>query len=369
MAIQPMALQVANPQFNAVADFQTGEANALNANGARMNQEAAALQQLAEAGYGVLDHNLDGPINQERFGQMLNLLGNNPLAEKLKANPELIRTITKSSLNVLQAKNNEAEYQLRMKNMEQDVQAAEAAASAGPTPTTGYAPIPGKIGDKNVVALPGNNGKLYVDGKEVGQDTFTPTDPYQLNYERANGRAVGTAVGQTQFSVPQAEKELAQSLEAIGQLNNPDIVSGKDEWFKQWGVAPRGMAVMGGSNMAKFQNVANNLIDRSWLSARAMLKGAGQVTDYEGAKAENAVSMMKGALDKGDKASYEAAVADYEYWIKQGFAKMQQQAGATTGYGGANADAPVTPAQQGGGGNPDDASSMSDEDILTMIGQ
>jgi hypothetical protein len=111
MAIQPIALGVEQPQINGVAAFQAGEANALNAKSERMKQEAAGLQQLAEVGYGVLDHNLDGPINQERLGQVLDLLGENPLAARIKANPELIRTITKGSLEVLSNSQDVAKFE------------------------------------------------------------------------------------------------------------------------------------------------------------------------------------------------------------------------------------------------------------------
>lgn len=131
MAIQPMALQVQNPQINAVQDFQTGQANALNAKAGEMNQEAAALQQLAEAGYGVLDHNLDGPINQQRLDQMLGLMGANPLVAKIKANPELIRTITKGSLAILAVQNDQAKAALEKQKLERELNAPPAA----PTPT------------------------------------------------------------------------------------------------------------------------------------------------------------------------------------------------------------------------------------------
>lgn len=163
---------------------------------------------------------------------------------------------------------------------------------------------------------------------------FTPSNPYDLNAQKAAGGAFGKATGGAQFSIPQAQTELDQSLDAIGGLQSEEIKAGMEDWFKQWGALPRGMWVQGGSNMAKFQTAANHIIDRSWLSARAMLKGAGQITDYEGAKAENAVSMMKGALEKGDKASYEAAVKEYEYWIQKGFEKVAQQANAMPGFGG-----------------------------------
>lgn len=213
----------------------------------------------------------------------------------------------------------------------------------GTTPVWGMDPETKQMG----YGVTGSDGTF----KRVDTGGMQVLNPYDLNANKAAGTAFGTATGGAQIDLPMAAKELDQSLAAIKNLGNDDIVAGKEDWFKQAGALPRGIWVQGGSNMAKFQVAANNVIDRSWLSARAMLKGGGPITDYESNKAENAVSMMKGALDKGDKQSYDDAVIEYEYWIKQGFAKLQQQAGAMPGYGGA-------PASAGGGV----------EDLLTKYG-
>ena len=125
--------------------------------------------------------------------------------------------------------------------------------------------------------------------------------PYDVSAQRSAGGKFGGLTGDAQFSLPAMEKELEQSLASVKKLSDEDVSAGKDEWFGQVGALPRGMWVQGGTNMAKFQVAATNVIDRSWLSARAMLKGGGPITDYESNKAENAVSMMKGALEKGDK--------------------------------------------------------------------
>lgn len=182
-----------------------------------------------------------------------------------------------------------------------------------------------------VMLQPSSTGELV---KSAVPEGISLVNPFDLNAQKAGGTTFGKQTGDAQFSLPAMEKELDQSLASIKKLSEADITAGKDEWFGQVGALPRGMWVQGGSNMAKFQVAANNVIDRSWLSARAMLKGGGPITDYESNKAENAVSMMKGALEKGDKKTYDDAVVEYEYWIKQGFAKLQQQAGAMPGYGG-----------------------------------
>lgn len=209
--------------------------------------------------------------------------------------------------------------------------------------TTGFTPVWGTYEGRPATVLPGNDGQFYMNGQPIDPSKFVPTNPYDLNAQKAGGAAFGKATGGAQFTVPIASKELNQSLAATAKLGEADIKAGMEDWFRQWGAFPRGMWVQGGSNMAEFRNTAMNIIDRSWLSARDALKGGGQITDYEGQKAENAVSMMKAALESGDKTSYEDAVRDYEYWIQQGFAKLEQQAsslpgGFGPGAGGADPD-------------------------------
>lgn len=194
-----------------------------------------------------------------------------------------------------------------------------------------------------VMLQPSSTGELVQSAVPEG---IKLVNPFDLNAQKAGGTTFGKQVGDAQFDMPAMEKELEQSIDSIKKLSEGDITKGKDEWFGQVGALPRGMWLQGGTNMAKFKVAADNVIDRSWLSARAMLKGGGPITDYESNKAENAVSMMKGALEKGDKKSYDDAVIEYEYWIRQGFAKLQQQAGAMPGYGGGT---PASAAPAGGG--------------------
>ena len=201
----------------------------------------------------------------------------------------------------------------------------------GTTPVWGRDSTTGQMG----YGVTGSDGTFKI----VETPGFQPLGPYDVNAEKAAGTAFGKETGAAQFSMPQVENELNQSLASIQALETPEAKRGKDEWFGQLGALPRGMWVQGNSDMAAFQVTANNIIDRSWLSARAMLKGGGPITDYESSKAENAVSMMKGALEKANKKMYDDAVKEYEYWIKLGFEKLKQQAGTMPGYRGAPAAA------------------------------
>lgn len=119
--------------------------------------------------------------------------------------------------------------------------------------------------------------------------------------------------------------------------------AGMKEWFSQWGVAPRGMALMGGTPIAKFAGAAKNASAQAFMQARAMLKGGGQITDYEGRRAEDAYSRMQAAMDSGDQEQYLRAIADFEDAVISGYNKLVSAAsgdysaggpGITGGYGG-----------------------------------
>ena len=125
---QYVALGVQSPQINTMQNFQQAQSTAINQAGAKQQQEAAAFQQIAEMGLGVMGSDIDGEVDPESFQQMLGLLGENPLAPKLKEHPELLRTITKSSLNVLKYAQDAEKFELAKKQFAIDMQNAETAA-------------------------------------------------------------------------------------------------------------------------------------------------------------------------------------------------------------------------------------------------
>lgn len=128
MVDNAIALQVQPTQFaqNVTAGYNNGMAQKSE----RMQQEAAALEQLAQIGFGVMDGKLDGPIDPARLEQAVGLLGDSPLAAKVKENPELLRTITKGSLKVLAASRDEQQFEMAKKQFELEL----ANAQKGPAP-------------------------------------------------------------------------------------------------------------------------------------------------------------------------------------------------------------------------------------------
>lgn len=108
-------------------------------------------------------------------------------------------------------------------------------------------------------------------------------------------------------------------------------------------------AYYGAGGTALIERVGQ-LQSNAWLSARAMLKGGGAITDYESRKAEAAVARLSRA--KGEQ-EFLSALSDLESSIREGMAKLQKVQG----------QAPAQPAQ---GGAPD-FSQMSDEELDAFI--
>jgi flagellar protein FlgJ len=72
-----------------------------------------------------------------------------------------------------------------------------------------------------------------------------------------------------------------------------------------------------------------------------MLKGGGQITDYEGMRAERAYARMERAMQAGDPKVFREALADFRQAVDDGVSKLR--ATATGG-------APAAPAAPAGGG-------------------
>ena len=129
MVDNTLALNVKPVQF--AENFTAGYNNGLNQQAAQREQEAAAFEQLAQIGFGVMDGNLDGPIDPQRLDLAAQMLGDSPLAGKIKEDPEFLRVVTKGSLKVLQAAQDAEKFELEKKRFEAEL----AAAQSGGTPT------------------------------------------------------------------------------------------------------------------------------------------------------------------------------------------------------------------------------------------
>lgn len=150
--------------------------------------------------------------------------------------------------------------------------------------------------------------------------------------ETATGTAIGTTLGGKATDAPKAELQVQQANELADKVLGD--TAGMEETFGNvGGIFPQQWSpvVWPGSKKADFLNNVNELINKSWLTVRQDLKGAGQVTDYEGAKAEAAVSRMGNAIKSGSQTDFVQAVQDYKAAVAAGYAIIAQQAAEAGG--------------------------------------
>lgn len=198
----------------------------------------------------------------------------------------------------------------------------------GVTPIYGTDSATGKTG----MGVQGSDGSF----KLVDTGGFQPLGPYDLNAQKAAGSAFGKNTGGAQFDLPAAKLTTDQTLAAIADVRANE--RGLDEQFSMGGLQQMTPA-WPGSEKAKFQVANNRLTNRAFLEAREVLRGGGQITDFESRKAEGAITNIEDAMARGDKALYLKALADFEDAVKAGYAKLEAQASTMSSYGGQPATA------------------------------
>jgi hypothetical protein len=164
--------------------------------------------------------------------------------------------------------------------------------------------------------------------------------PFDVSADRAAGGAFGKQTGGAQFDLPSAKLIASQTIGALNDIRAEK--KGMEEQFGNiLGVPQQMTPAYPGSDKAKFQVAVQRGTDRAFLEAREMLRGGGQITDFESRKAETAITSMQLAMEKGDKAQFEKALNDFEQAVKDGVAKLESQASAMPGYGSAPVAAPT----------------------------
>jgi hypothetical protein len=164
-------------------------------------------------------------------------------------------------------------------------------------------------------------------------------DPSYIAAQRAQGTKIGGEVGAAQFDLPAAKLSMEQSLGAIADIRAQSDGMGQ-QFGKLGGVIPEQMIpAIPGTEKAKFQVAVDRGVNRAFLEAREILRGGGQITDFESRKAESAITNMQSAMEKGDQGQFLEALDDFEQAIKAGYAKLQAQAGTLPAVGGGAAPA------------------------------
>lgn len=142
MAIQPMALTVANPEINALSAFASGRQaadsariNQSNLDTAKLQQYQAGLQNVGALAFGVMDGKMDGTPDPARWEEALDMLAKSGQdVSMFRGRPDLAPVVAKASVDTLGQLNlAQNDRELDMRAQEFGLRVMEAA--KGPAPT------------------------------------------------------------------------------------------------------------------------------------------------------------------------------------------------------------------------------------------
>lgn len=212
-----------------------------------------------------------------------------------------------------------------------------------------------KFGNTPVMATDGKGNWIAVQPGSDGttnQMQFPPgfhPDPGGLAGTKTTATVDAKTAGAARAALPGAQQAFDLANKAADSLLNDS--AGMSEQFGNTLGFPNQKFPMAypGSPMARFRTNLEQGQGNAFLQARQVLKGAGQVTDYEGAKAEAAYSRMTLAAQNNNQQEFIAAVQDFKAAVAEGYQKIQAAAQGDYKAGGSGVTGQGGPVDMGGG--------------------
>jgi muramidase (phage lysozyme) len=143
------------------------------------------------------------------------------------------------------------------------------------------------------------------------------TVPKDVSGEAAQ-KEIGKSQGAAQFDLPRIEDNAAMMTGILDRMKTHPGRAGSTGFIE-------GMLPSRTSDQVDFQSLVNETKGQAFLQAYQTLKGAGQISEAEGAKAEQALSRL--GNQRISDAEYLRAIDDFESVIKVGLARARKQAG------------------------------------------
>lgn len=181
-----------------------------------------------------------------------------------------------------------------------------------------YAPLPYEMGGGQVgYGIPMEDGSFRPVQTPEGAQFLSP---YAKSYQQNLGAQEGKAIGEARGDVPGARKQAEMTTMRIDNLlKNPnlDAVVGWNSYRPDW---------LASNEMISLRGDIRGLMGSAFLEARQMLKGGGQITDYEGKKAEQAYTAMETAMQSSNVNDFKKALSDFRDAVQSGVAKLEATA-------------------------------------------
>jgi hypothetical protein len=145
--------------------------------------------------------------------------------------------------------------------------------------------------------------------------------------------AAGSPEAATQGANIASAKQAVDTVKEVGALLRDE--EGLNEQFGNiLGIPQRWGPAYPGSEMGNWQAAFEQAKGQAFMQARAMLKGGGPITDWEGQVGAAAMSRMEAAVRTGDKATFLDALEDFEAAVEQGYQKLAAASGVGAAPGG-----------------------------------
>jgi hypothetical protein len=178
---------------------------------------------------------------------------------------------------------------------------------------------PGVSLAREPIKVEGPTGTVILDPQTRQQVGFIPKDVK----EAAKQKEVGEAEGQALVNLPTTIATAENTIKTIQQMKEHP---GK----KNWGAFGMGAMLpdMPGGSTRGFGALVDQIKGQNFMTAFQSLKGAGAITEQEGAKAERAQARLDRAQSEKD---FDAAIKDLEDVILAGMLRAKQKAGQPAG--------------------------------------
>lgn len=180
---------------------------------------------------------------------------------------------------------------------------------------------PISIGQGNTFAPPSKTvdlgNSVAVMGPGGVQTGTLQKDLAEAEEQKALGKGQGEATVTARTALPGAQQAATDVATQVNRLkNDPSLASVLGPLDA---VTPN---LSAGSN--RVQSYIDQLAGGAFLQARTLLKGGGQITDFEGRKAEQAYIRLNQAQSPED---FKSALDDFNDAVQAGLAKLSAQAG------------------------------------------
>jgi hypothetical protein len=188
----------------------------------------------------------------------------------------------------------------------------------GGTPSYYGVPIPYTKPDGSIgFGLPSKDGSFKPLDAPEGGSFVGPADNAFMT---KSGGAEGAAIGEAKGALPGAKRQAKITETKITELENNknlDAALGWTSYAPDWAVS---------SEVIDVRSKVDELMGGAFLEARTVLKGGGQITDFESSRAERAYARMERAIQAGKPEVFRGALADFRQAIRDGVSKLEATA-------------------------------------------